>query len=102
MQVIESFNGEVRDECFNSLAFTTIAEAQSVLDAWREDDNAVRTRVAICIWLPIESQDRSDSGNGLNAKIFHSSIESLFSVPAGLARAVSAAIDLGHAAFPHD
>jgi len=39
---IESFNGKLRDECLNSHVFTSVAEAQVVLDAWREDYNLVR------------------------------------------------------------
>ena len=43
---IESFNGKLRDECLNSHVFGTVAEAQVVLDAWREDYNAVRPHSA--------------------------------------------------------
>jgi putative transposase len=39
---IESFNGKLRDECLNSHVFVSIAEAQAILDAWREDYNLVR------------------------------------------------------------
>ena len=39
---IESFNGKLRDECLNSHVFVSVAEAQAVLDAWREDYNLVR------------------------------------------------------------
>src|SRR5204862_7383205 len=38
---IESFNGRLRDECLNSHVFTSVVEAQVVLDAWREDYNLV-------------------------------------------------------------
>jgi putative transposase len=34
---IERLNGKLRDECLNSHVFATVAEAQVVLDAWRED-----------------------------------------------------------------
>jgi putative transposase len=44
---IESFNGKLRDECLNSHVFTTVVEAQHVLDAWREDYNAVRPHSAL-------------------------------------------------------
>jgi len=44
---IESFNGKLRDECLNSHVFASIAEAQVVLDAWREDYNAVRPDSAL-------------------------------------------------------
>src|SRR5687768_10417081 len=44
---IESFNGTLRDECLNSHVFASVAEAQVVLDAWREDYNAVRPHSAL-------------------------------------------------------
>jgi len=34
---IESFNSKLRNECLNSHVFASVAEAQVVLDAWRED-----------------------------------------------------------------
>ena len=43
---IESFNGKLRDECLNSYVFGTVVEAQFVLNAWREDYNAVRPHSA--------------------------------------------------------
>ena len=39
---IESFNGKLRDECLNSHVFISVADAQAILDAWREDYNLVR------------------------------------------------------------
>ena len=45
---IDSFNGKLRDDCLNSHVFASIAEAQVVLDAWREDYNAVRPHSALC------------------------------------------------------
>ena len=53
---IESFNGKLRDECLNSHVFATVAEAQVVLDAWREDYNAVRPHSAL--------QDRTPAAVG--------------------------------------
>jgi putative transposase len=32
---IETFNGRLRDECLNSHVFGSVAEAQSLFDAWR-------------------------------------------------------------------
>ena len=43
---IESFNGRLRDECLNSHVFASVAEAQAILDAWREDYNHVRPHSA--------------------------------------------------------
>jgi putative transposase len=53
---IESFNGKLGDECLNSHAFTSVAEAQALLDAWREDYNAVRPHSAL--------QDRTPAAVG--------------------------------------
>ena len=53
---IESFNGKLRDECLNSHIFASVAEARVVLDAWREDYNAVRPHSAL--------QDRTPAAVG--------------------------------------
>jgi putative transposase len=39
---IESFNGKFRDECLNEHWFCSIAEAESVVEEWRQDYNTVR------------------------------------------------------------
>ena len=36
---IETFNGSLRDECLNMHWFETIAEARSLIEAWRRDYN---------------------------------------------------------------
>ena len=51
---IESFNGKLRDECLNSHCFASIAHAQAVLDAWREDYNRVRPHSALRDRTPSE------------------------------------------------
>ena len=38
---IESFNGRLRDECLNAHVFDSTIEAQTILEAWRQDYNAV-------------------------------------------------------------
>ena len=53
---IESFNGKLRDECLNSHVFTSVAEAQIVLDALREDYNLVRPHSSL--------QDRTPAAMG--------------------------------------
>ncbi len=52
---IESFNGKLRDECVNSHVFASVAEARVVLDAWREDYNAVRPHSALQDRTPRET-----------------------------------------------
>ena len=43
---VESFNGKFRDECLNEHWFVSIAEARSVIEAWRVDYNTVRPHSA--------------------------------------------------------
>ena len=45
---IESFNGRFRDECLNQHWFTSLADARTKIDAWREDYNARRPHIS---WL---------------------------------------------------
>jgi putative transposase len=40
--LIESFNGRLRDDCLNVQQFTSIAEAQAFVEAWRFDYNQRR------------------------------------------------------------
>ena len=39
---IESFNGRLRDECLNMHQFALLAEAQTIIEAWRLDYNQRR------------------------------------------------------------
>ena len=43
---VESFNGRFRDECLNEEVFTSLAEARSVIERWRQDYNQVRPHAA--------------------------------------------------------
>jgi putative transposase len=51
---IESFNGRMRDECLNQHWFRTVAEARSVVAAWREDYNQVRPHGSLGQMTPAE------------------------------------------------
>jgi putative transposase len=53
---IESFIGKLRDECLNSHVFASVAEAQVVLDGWREDYNLLRPHSSL--------QDRTPAAMG--------------------------------------
>ena len=53
---IERFSGELRDECLNSHVFTSVVDAQEILDAWREDYNLVRPHSSL--------QDRTPAAVG--------------------------------------
>lgn len=51
---IESFNGKFREECLNEHWFFSLDEAQSRIDAWREDYNRDRPHSALGNRSPIE------------------------------------------------
>jgi transposase InsO family protein len=41
---IESFNGRFQDECLNEHWFTSMAQAQTFIEAWRREDNEERPK----------------------------------------------------------
>lgn len=49
---IEAFNGRFRKECLDQHWFTSLAEARSVIAAWREDYNTVRPHTALANLTP--------------------------------------------------
>ena len=51
---IESFNGKFRDECLNEHWFTTLAHAQDVITAWRQDYNQERPHSALDYRTPAQ------------------------------------------------
>lgn len=51
---IESFNSRLRDECLNMHLFFGVEDAQSKLDAWRDDYNHVRPHGSLGNRTPIE------------------------------------------------
>ena len=51
---IESFNGRLRDECLNVHVFASTIEAQTVLEAWRQDYNLLRPHSALKDRTPAE------------------------------------------------
>jgi putative transposase len=38
---VESFNGKFRDECLNQHWFIDLGDARAIIEAWRQDYNAV-------------------------------------------------------------
>jgi putative transposase len=44
---VESFNGKFRDECLNEHWFASVAEARTLIEAWRVDYNTVRPHSAL-------------------------------------------------------
>ena len=51
---IESFNGRVRDEWLNVQQFTSLADAQAVIEAWRVDYNHRRPHSSLGHLTPNE------------------------------------------------
>ena len=51
---IESFNGRLRDECLNVHQFTSMAEAQDIIEAWRRDYNQRRPHSSLGHLTPNE------------------------------------------------
>lgn len=56
---IESFNGRLRDECLNEHWFTSLPAARSIVEAWRDDYNAVRPHSALSNQTPQEFAQQS-------------------------------------------
>lgn len=55
---IESFNGRLRDECLDQHWFESLAEAQAVIEAWRQDYNGQRPHGALGRLTPLEYRQR--------------------------------------------
>jgi len=47
MGYIESFNGKLRDELLNVEIFTTLFDAQALIENWRKDYNQVTPHSAL-------------------------------------------------------
>ncbi len=51
---VESFNGRLRDECLNTHWFLSLDDAQSKVEAWRQDYNESRTHTSLGWLTPME------------------------------------------------
>jgi putative transposase len=51
---IESFNGRLRDECLNVHQFTSLADAQHIIEAWRLDYHPRRSHRSLGNLTPNE------------------------------------------------
>ena len=51
---VESFNGRFRDECLNETLFSTLTQARTAIDLWKEDYNRSRPHSALGNITPIE------------------------------------------------
>ena len=56
---VESFNGRFRDECLNDTLFSTLTEARSAINLWKEDYNHHRPHSAIGNITPVEFARKS-------------------------------------------
>ena len=52
---VESFNGRFRDECFNQHWFVTLADAQRIIEQWRQDYNTIRPHSSLGNLTPVSS-----------------------------------------------
>lgn len=44
---VESVNGRLRDECLNEHQFSSLAEARTLIGAWRIDDSTCRPHTSL-------------------------------------------------------
>lgn len=51
---VESFNGTLRKECLNAHWFTSLADAQQIIEAWRQEYNECRPHRALGERSPLE------------------------------------------------
>lgn len=62
---VESFNGKLRDECLNEHVFGSLAEARRIIEAWRQDYNAVRPHTSLGGLSPAEFAAKSTGQEGM-------------------------------------
>jgi putative transposase len=62
----ESFNGKFRDECLAMNWFYRRAHAKVIIEAWRQQDNALRPHSSLNYKTPLEfmSERRNELTNG--------------------------------------
>jgi len=76
---IESFNSRLRDECLNEHAFLSLAEARTIIEAWRDDYNHVRPHSSLGALTPIEFVNQQ--GGGPLEQVLGSAVRPLASPP---------------------
>ena len=59
---IEAFNGRLRDECLNVHQFTSLADAQAKIEAWRVDYNQRRPHSSLGHLTPDEYAEQRQNG----------------------------------------
>ena len=63
---VESFNGRLRDECLNENLFSSYAQAQHIIETWRNDYNHNRPHTSLKGLTPVEFANRSKLDQNLN------------------------------------
>ena len=63
---VESFNGRLRDEYLNEHLFSSYAQAQRIIETWRNDYNHNRPHTSLNGLTPIEFVNRSRTDQNLN------------------------------------
>jgi putative transposase len=66
---IESFNGRLRDECLNVHQFTSLADAQAIIEAWRVDYNHRRPHSSLGHPTPTEFINHRQERRGVEAVV---------------------------------
>lgn len=61
---IESFSGSFRDECLNNHWFTSLSDAQRIIEQWRRDYNQVRPHSSLDNLPPKEFIEQTKSATG--------------------------------------
>lgn len=63
---VESFNGRLRDECLNEHLFSSLGNAQEIIETWRIDYNTQRPHTSLAGLTPIEFTTRSNLDHNQN------------------------------------
>lgn len=66
---IESFNGKLRHECLRQHWFASLAEARTLVEAWRQDYNHVRPHRSLGQRTPAEVLKQHEINPGLSLRV---------------------------------
>jgi putative transposase len=61
----ESFNGKLRDECLSREWFSSVKEAQAVIEGWRKFYNEERPHSSLGYLTPLEFKSRTENNQSL-------------------------------------
>ena len=64
---IESFNGKLRDECLNECLFTSLQEAQRLVEEWRDEYNERRPHSSLGGKTPNEMAKEKETLTGTSS-----------------------------------